>query len=394
MTGLREEADYKEQVLPEYQGNPLIEALPEIMSREETLSCLTREPSYDKGERTLEAKYRIHCLSRLLHDYYQPLPEHLDIESGISVCLRQGYRNRNPQGRQYALMINESYAAMVEKRPVRMISGYHPNASGFTIIGVSGVGKSTAVESILYQYPQVIEHTEYKGRPLPATQIVWLKLDCPHDGSRGELCYRFFKAIDDALNVRPDYLCRLMESSFGGCLAVEYHDCVVVLFDTASMVLTEQQSFSKLREFLAPLRLSAGISKSFQTLADFRNGYREAATALETTGSQNPGELCFFEDCVLRYMLQNACGTFTISELCPPGLLRLKEYCEKSDVDYLHVLRVWLECNCSASEASRRLYLHRSTFMKRLDRIREILDIDLYDHDNLLLLQLCIRLLD
>ena len=202
------------------------------------------------------------------------------------------------------------------------------------------------------------------------------------------------KAIDDALNVRPDYLCRLMESSFGGCLAVEYHDCVVVLFDTASMVLTEQQSFSKLREFLAPLRLSAGISKSFQTLADFRNGYREAATALETTGSQNPGELCFFEDCVLRYMLQNACGTFTISELCPPGLLRLKEYCEKSDVDYLHVLRVWLECNCSASEASRRLYLHRSTFMKRLDRIREILDIDLYDHDNLLLLQLCIRLLD
>lgn len=199
MTGLREEADYKEQVLPEYQGNPLIEALPEIMSREETLSCLTREPSYDKGERTLEAKYRIHCLSRLLHDYYQPLPEHLDIESGISVCLRQGYRNRNPQGRQYALMINESYAAMVEKRPVRMIPGYHPNASGFTIIGVSGVGKSTAVESILYQYPQVIEHTEYKGRPLPATQIVWLKLDCPHDGSRGELCYRFFKAIDDAV---------------------------------------------------------------------------------------------------------------------------------------------------------------------------------------------------
>ena len=48
-------------------------------------------------------------------------------------------------------------------------------------------------------YPQVIEHTEYKGMPLAATQIVWLKLDCPHDGSRGELCYRFFKAVDDAV---------------------------------------------------------------------------------------------------------------------------------------------------------------------------------------------------
>ena len=198
----REEADYKEQVLPEYQGNPLIEALPEIMSREETLSCLTREPTQGKEgrtERNLDAKYRIHCLSRLLHDYYQPLPQHLDIETRISVCLRQGYRNRNPLERQYALMVNESYAAMREKRPVRIVPGYHPNASGFTIIGVSGVGKSTAVESILHQYTQVIDHTEYKGRPFPATQIVWLKLDCPHDGSRGELCYRFFKAVDDAV---------------------------------------------------------------------------------------------------------------------------------------------------------------------------------------------------
>ena len=174
-------ADYMEQVLPEYNGNPLIEALPDIMSAEETLSCLTRTPAYNQGERNLEAKYRIHCLSRLLHDYYQPLAQHLDIENRISVCLRQGYRNRNPLERQYALMVNESYEAMLEKRDVRPVPGYHPNASGFTIIGVSGVGKSTAVESILSLYPQVIEHTEYKGMPLAATQIVWLKLDCPHD---------------------------------------------------------------------------------------------------------------------------------------------------------------------------------------------------------------------
>ncbi len=199
-----EKAEYLEQVVPEYQDNPLIMALPDIMSAEETLANLTREPDYREGERYEDAKYRIHFLSRLLHDYYQPLSQHLDIENRISVCLRQGYRNRNPLGRQYALMANESYEAMLEKRPVRPVPGYHPNASGFTIIGVSGVGKSTAVESILSLYPQVIEHEQYKGRSLPLTQIVWLKLDCPHDGSRGELCYRFFKAVDDA--VGTEYL--------------------------------------------------------------------------------------------------------------------------------------------------------------------------------------------
>lgn len=197
-------AEYLEQTLPEYRGNPLIEALPDIMSADETLSRLTRTPAYSKEERNIDAKYRIHCLSRLLHDYYQPLPQHIDIENRISVCIRQGYRNRSPLERQYVLMVNESYESMKEKRTVRQVPGYHPNASGFTIIGVSGVGKSTAVESILSLYPQVIKHTEYRGEPFVAEQIVWLKLDCPHDGSRGELCYRFFKAVDDA--VGTEYL--------------------------------------------------------------------------------------------------------------------------------------------------------------------------------------------
>ena len=195
-------AEYLQQVLPEYQDNPLIEALPDILSASDTVKMLTMRPRYDEDERNLDAKYRIHCLSRLLHEFYQPLPQHIDIETRISVCLRQGYLNRNPMGKQYALMANESYEAMREKRQVRYIPGYHPNASGFTIIGVSGVGKSTAVESILSLYPQVIQHSLYHGEPLTVKQIVWLKLDCPHNGSLGELCYRFFKAVDDA--IEPD----------------------------------------------------------------------------------------------------------------------------------------------------------------------------------------------
>lgn len=192
-------AEYLQQVLPEYQDHPLIEALPDILSASDTMKLLTKRPRYSPDERSLESKYRIHCLSRLLHEFYQPLPQHIDIETRISVCLRQGYLNRNPMGRQYVLMANESYEAMREKRQIRYIPGYHPNASGFTIIGVSGVGKSTAVESILSLYPQVIQHSLYHGEPLPVKQIVWLKLDCPHNGSLGELCYRFFKAVDDAV---------------------------------------------------------------------------------------------------------------------------------------------------------------------------------------------------
>ena len=195
----RKPAEYFEQVLPEYQGNPLIEVLPDILSSEEAMHLLRRRARYDEAERSLHAKYRIHCLGRLAHEYYQPLPQHFVIESKISVCIRQGYLNRNPAERGYVLMANELYAAMKDKRREYTVPGYHPNASGFTIIGVSGVGKSTAVESVLNLYPQVVEHREYKGKPLPMTQLVYLKIDCPHNGQLGGLCYGFFEEIDKVL---------------------------------------------------------------------------------------------------------------------------------------------------------------------------------------------------
>lgn len=195
----RKTAEYLDQVLPEYRGNPLIEALPDILSSEEAMHLLRRRARYDEAEKSLPAKYRMHCLGRLAHEYYQPLPQHFIIESKISVCIRQGYLNRNPAERGYVLMANEMYAAMKDRRREYGVPGYHPNASGFTIIGVSGVGKSTAVESVLKLYPQVIEHKAYKGKLLPVTQLVYLKLDCPHNGQLGGLCYSFFEEIDRVL---------------------------------------------------------------------------------------------------------------------------------------------------------------------------------------------------
>ena len=64
----KKKAEYLEQVLPEYRGNPLIEALPEIMSAAETMAELTHDPPYQDSEKHLDSKYRLHCLSRLLHD--------------------------------------------------------------------------------------------------------------------------------------------------------------------------------------------------------------------------------------------------------------------------------------------------------------------------------------
>lgn len=71
-----------------------------------------------------------------------------------------------------------------------------PTASGFTIIGFSGVGKTQSVQRVLSLYPQIIMHTEYEGEEINHYQLVWLKLDCPYDGSVKGLCANFFLEFD------------------------------------------------------------------------------------------------------------------------------------------------------------------------------------------------------
>ena len=195
-------AKYKEQVVPDYRHNPLIEALPPIWSSSEVVDMLLYNEGHHDGERKLDTHHRLHSVLRLFR-YFQPLKEHIDIEQRFSRCIRQGYLSRNPLSPEYVKSLVHGYEAIQTRKNYAQLNSFWPTASGFTIIGLSGVGKTSAVTNILNLYPQVIEHSNYRDTPLVLKQVVWLKLDCPHDGSVKGLCMEFFEAIDRA--VGTDY---------------------------------------------------------------------------------------------------------------------------------------------------------------------------------------------
>lgn len=190
------QAVYSEQVLSEFKGNPLIEALPPIWDSSEVVDMLSHSAGHHDGERQLDARYRMHCVLRLFR-YFQPLEQHLDIDERFSLCIRQGYLHRSPLSPDYARGLAEGHNVIKSGEYVLPVA-YNPTGSGFTIIGLSGVGKTSAITRILSLYPQVIVHSRYKETPLVLKQIVWLKIDCPHDGLVKGLCMEFFEAVDRA----------------------------------------------------------------------------------------------------------------------------------------------------------------------------------------------------
>jgi hypothetical protein len=193
------EADYLPVDVPTYRGNPLIEALPPIWTEDEVEERLKYYPPYEDSDRLASAHIRLHLLQSTLQ-FFEPLPVHLELEQRFSRMIRTGYLARNPRDPQFVSNLHQQADLLAD--PGLVPSSPRSTASGFTILGMSGVGKTTAVERILSLYPQVINHHVYQEQPLTMVQVVWLKLDCPFDGSIKGLCLNFFQAVDDLIGSR------------------------------------------------------------------------------------------------------------------------------------------------------------------------------------------------
>ena len=192
------EAIYREISDPEYKGNPLIEALPEVLSSDALQPILTQRPTFTENERQLPEHFRRHAIARLLYDFFEPFDRHYELEESISDLIRKGYVGRNPAGSDLKKHILNGYER-VQKGELEafLFDDVRSTARSTCLIGCSGIGKTWALNRILATYPQVIFHPEYQ-----LYQVVRLKLDCPKDGSLKALCMQFFIGLDKLLHTQ------------------------------------------------------------------------------------------------------------------------------------------------------------------------------------------------
>lgn len=205
-------AKYRDPELEEYPGNPLIEALPPINDVEQAAKLLRGTmPRCSDADRRLPTKLRLHALGRI-KDLFVPLPVALDLEQRFSRMIRRGYLSRNPvePGARGTLLerIRALEAVEVSGKPVRNRPAYY-TSQGSTIIGVSGVGKSTTIIRILSGYPQAICHRDYPKDPsFTDVQLVWMHLQCPARASLKGVCKSFIDEVDRQLGTKYERLYR------------------------------------------------------------------------------------------------------------------------------------------------------------------------------------------
>jgi hypothetical protein len=194
--GKIEPACYRDQKVPSYWGNPLIEALSYMLEKEEVYKRLRICPAYAEEHRCYSLEDRLLFLGHGRR-FFEPMYNHFDLSRRFGSLLRDGYVGRNPLNLGYFRETREK----LDRAFQHLISNDLPLGFnlGFDMMGISGVGKSRALERACSLYPQIIQHHWYKDRRFTWTQLVWFKLDCPPDGSIPSLCTNFFRQIDMVL---------------------------------------------------------------------------------------------------------------------------------------------------------------------------------------------------
>lgn len=201
------EAIYTDQQVERLSGNPLIDALPEMKNFKEMYDGIKNYPQYNAKERFDNDILRL-CYIQSLNELILPMAMHQRVYLNIELMFRIGYKHRNPIDKERKKILNNTSKVIVDdnnKDKYRSIIEYNRKhtfviSNGFSIVGISGIGKTTTVKRILSNFPQVIKHINFKGEIFKRTQVVWLYLSCPPNCSIKAFCGSFFKALDAAVN--------------------------------------------------------------------------------------------------------------------------------------------------------------------------------------------------
>ena len=161
-----------------------------------------------------------------------------------------------------------------------------------------------------------------------------------------------------------------------------------------SFVNQKLDLITTLSDFSKDHLLIAGASRVFIGVEHLHSAYEQTQAALEYGTANRPSDSCHvFNDYALDYMLLHCVGTFDSREICSHKLASLLRYDTKNGTEYFNTLYTYFKCRFNAAEAAKKLFINRSTFHYRLERIQELVYIDFDSEDERLYLAISFRIM-
>ena len=196
-------------------------------------------------------------------------------------------------------------------------------------------------------------------------------------------------------SLNDNTICQYISSDFPASCSIVFKEHVVSFYNLTLLAMEPEDVFQSLVYFIRDSMLKAGYSRPMTGHMNLRRQYLQALTAL-TMGCEIQPQLWIhhFSQIAMPYILKQATKVFPGYMICYEKLLDLQKSDSTQNTEYMKTLRVYLDHNLNTVQSAKALFIHRSTFLYRLERIKAILETDLEDPEELFYLNLSFRLLD
>ena len=209
------------------------------------------------------------------------------------------------------------------------------------------------------------------------------------------ICMRL-QSQDTRLTVNPVSALRgVLSTELSDFTSFFYEQQLCILINMTLSGLTPGMIHQRLAPQIRDNYMCGGISNPFVGMNMFPSAFEQAAAALSyANGAHSNAWLISFEDCALEYIESSVLKTMPLELLVAPYIYKLRGIDRDRGTEYFQTLRAWLLNERSIPKTAEALIVHRTTLTYRLEKLRELIPIDLDDPQLRLYLLLSYHLLD
>ena len=173
-----------------------------------------------------------------------------------------------------------------------------------------------------------------------------------------------------------------------------YQEKIVAIVDVGPKSIPIDTVTHQFSEYMRDMNMKAGISNAVQGFQYIGDLYRQACIALEIGGHLWEYLWIYRFSAVAPYYIMERCmGELTVKTICTPEIIEILRYDAEHRTDYFRTLRTYLNCSLNLTATSSQLFIHRTTLLYRLEKLRALFGIDEKDPVKRLYYQVSIQLI-
>lgn len=161
-------------------------------------------------------------------------------------------------------------------------------------------------------------------------------------------------------------------------------DVILFCYENSIIVITrdsrnnENVQYQKnLNDLISKLGLHCGCSNVFDRFVDLKYYYIQSKAALYEGEKENTNQNIWnFDDYYFSHLIDSLDHSTSLKSMCHPQILRLHEFDHLNGTDFVQCLRIYLFNGCNIAQTGKELFMHRNTLTYRLEKIADIIEMD------------------